>query len=51
MNRYSFTTDRVYDDNIERHGKHRDICRVDRTDDQFFKILKVIKTGWLQFPS
>ena len=51
MNRYSSTTDRVYDNNIERHGKHRDICRFDRMDDQFFKILKVIKTGLLPFPS
>ena len=49
MNRDSSTTDRVYDYNIERYGKHRDLCRFDRTDDQFFTILKVIKTGWSPF--
>ena len=50
-NSYSFTTDRVYDNNIERHGKHEELCRFDRTDDQFFTVLKVIKTGSLPFPS
>ena len=51
VNRNSCTTDRVYDNNIERYGKHRDLCRFDRTDHRFFPILKVIKTGWLPFPS
>ena len=49
VNRNSCTTDRVYDSNIERYGKHRDLCRFHRTDNQFFTILKITKTGWLHF--